>query len=63
MARLKRERRALLEAGAGYSAGHPLVRRIDRALHEAKAKAQQAGARAGAVRAGVVEEEEEEGVV
>ena len=34
--RLKAERRALLASGQPYTAGHPLVRRIDRALHGAE---------------------------
>jgi hypothetical protein len=36
--RLKAERKALLDAGAGYSVSHPLVKRIDRALSEASGK-------------------------
>ena len=36
--RLKAERKALLDAGAGYSVSHPLVKRIDRALAEASGK-------------------------
>jgi hypothetical protein len=34
--RLKAERRALLASGQPFTAGHPLVRRIDRALHAAE---------------------------
>jgi len=36
--RLKAERKALLDAGAGYSVSHPLVKRIDRALAEASGR-------------------------
>jgi hypothetical protein len=36
--RLKAERKALIDAGAGYSVSHPLVKRIDRALAEASGK-------------------------
>jgi hypothetical protein len=46
--RLKAERRALLASGSGYTAGHPLVRSIDRALHQAE-QAARAMAATGAV--------------
>lgn len=39
--RLKGERRALLASGQPFTAGHPLVRRIDRALHAAESSYRQ----------------------
>jgi hypothetical protein len=49
-ARLRRERRALVESDAGYTASHPLVRKIDAALAERRRQARAAPEAAGGTR-------------
>ena len=49
-ARLRRERRALVESDAGYTASHPLVRKIDAALAERRRQARAAPEVAGGTR-------------